>query len=200
MSNAENNVNNPSRREMLVGLTLCPAAALLGGMAGLASGQETASSEQPPVEPGASRASQAGTGLFPNYADIYGIAPEVAKKIMSGLYGGIGHLGGTCSTVTGAVILLGLRHSTVGVDNDEVAYPKMVALAKQFAEDFKERYKSILCRERTQCDISTPELYALAKQTPEIFTDCYEGAKVIAELLETKYDILNPPKTGESTQ
>ena len=154
----------------------------------------------PPVAPGVSRVSQVewygqqhispGRSLLAVYGDIYGVSPEVALRIMGGLSGGLGHTGETCGTVIAAIMLLSLKHESSDI-NDRDAHTRMVALAKQFTDDFRAKYNTVVCRELIQCDISTPELYAAARENPHAFDQCFQGGKAVAELLETKYDILN---------
>jgi len=154
----------------------------------------------PPVAPGASRVPQVewysqqhispGRILLTVYGNIYGVPPETALRLMGGLSGGIGHTGEVCGTVTAAVMLLSLKHESADIF-DRDAHTRMVALAKQFTDEFKAKYGTVVCRELIKCDISTPELYAISREKEGTFDGCFKGAKAIAELLETKYDILN---------
>ncbi len=195
-----------TRRTVLktTGLVLC--SALFGELA-LAqdAAQDTATETRlapPPIAPGESRASRVewylkngvsspGRAILASYGDIYGLPAAVALRIVGGLSGGIGHTGEACGTVLAGVMLLSLKHESAN-PADKATHAKMVALGKQFKEDWLAKYKSVSCRTLIQCDISTPELYAdAAKNNAKAFDVCYAGGKYVVELLENKYDILN---------
>ncbi len=77
--------------------------------------------------------------VFCAFADEFGIDPELAKRISCGLGGGVGRQREVCGTVTGASLVLGLRHGS----DKSVVYP--------FVQDFCVRFRaetgSIVCRE-----------------------------------------------------
>jgi len=162
--------------------------------------------EPPPVVPGESRAVQvdwylrngaSGTqGFVAVYADIFGLSRETAMKIATGFSGGIAHSGESCSMIIGAVMLISLKHGSAHVS--ETSKKKAtVEITKQFLKDFRERHKSIVCRELLQADIlditSSPERYAQAHEDGT-FDECFRSAQTIVDLLENKYDILNRKK------
>ena len=78
---------------------------------------------------------------------------QTAMKISAGFGGGMGRMAQTCGVVTGAFMVLGLRHG--GEDND--AREKAYLMVREFASEFQERYGSLLCKDLMDCDISTPE-------------------------------------------
>ena len=200
-------MNQPTRRTALraAGLTLC--SAFFGGIAGQALGKEIAGPpldsdiEPPPIAPGESRVSRyywyknrRATGsqaLIATYGDMYGITREQAMRMACGFSGGIGLTGEVCGLVNASIILIGLKYGPSKVGRDET-YNNMVELAKQFSLDFRDKHKTVLCRELIQFDISTPEQYAKAKETEGIWNPCIEATKTVLDLLENKYDILNP--------
>ena len=208
-------MNHFTRRNALkaTGLALC--SAMLGGAAGNAMGEETATPpgpnlRPPPVAPEESRAAQVkwyqqfgvspGRRLLAVYGNIYGVSPEIAFKISGGLSGGLGHTGEACCTLTAAIMLLGLKHESenVGRQSDKDAHKKTIALAKQFTDDFREKHGAVTCRELLQHDISTPELYALVSKVEGLWDICYKSLDTIIDLLENKYDILNRNKETPS--
>ena len=77
--------------------------------------------------------------VFAAFADEFGMDLETAKKVSCGLGGGVGRLREVCGAVTGATLVLGMRH---GPDKDAV-YPKV----QDFCAKFKEACGSIVCRE-----------------------------------------------------
>ena len=204
-------MNHPTRRKVLetTGLTFC--SVLFGGMVGDAFSEETTplldSSIGPPsIASGESRASlvewykqNRATGsqaLIAAYGDLFGISQETAMKIACGFSGGIGLTGEVCGMVTAAVMLLGLKYGPANVGRGDT-YNNMVELAKQFTKDFRERHKTVICRELIQYDISTPEQYAQAHEVEGIWDICKQGTGTIIDLLENKYDILN--RNAETT-
>ena len=77
--------------------------------------------------------------VFGAFAEDYGINAETASKISCGLGGGVGRMREVCGAVTGASLVLGLKH---GEDKSKV-YP----FVQQFCDLFKAQCGSIICRE-----------------------------------------------------
>ena len=77
--------------------------------------------------------------VFCAFADELGMDAYTAAKVSCGLGGGVGRMREVCGAVTGAALVLGMRHGP-----DKVAtYPHVQA----FAEKFKAECGSIVCRE-----------------------------------------------------
>lgn len=77
--------------------------------------------------------------VFCAFADEFGMDLETAKKVSSGLGGGVGRMREVCGAVTGATLVLGMRH---GPDKSAV-YPAV----QDFCARFKAACGSIVCRE-----------------------------------------------------
>lgn len=77
--------------------------------------------------------------VFCAFADEFGMDLETAKKVSSGLGGGVGRMREVCGAVTGATLVLGMRH---GPDKSAV-YPAV----QDFCARFKAECGSIVCRE-----------------------------------------------------
>lgn len=77
--------------------------------------------------------------VFVAFADEFGMDDEVAKRVSSGLGGGVGRLREVCGAVTGATLVIGMRH---GPDKAAV-YPKV----QEFCAAFKAEAGAIVCRE-----------------------------------------------------
>ena len=114
--------------------------------------------------------------VFCAFAEEFGMDLETAKKVSCGLGGGVGRLREVCGAVTGATLVLGMRH---GPDKDAV-YPKV----QEFCAKFKEECGSIVCRELLagtgattggKADARTGEYY---KKRP-----CVELVKLAVSLL-----------------
>jgi C_GCAxxG_C_C family probable redox protein len=118
--------------------------------------------------------------VFSSYAA--GIDEETALKIASGFGGGMGRMAGTCGAVTGAFMVLGLRFGNTSPDREakEGVYEKV----REFADRFKARNGSLLCRDLLSCDVSTPEGYDAAKESSLFTTKCPKYLRDAAEILE----------------
>ncbi len=118
--------------------------------------------------------------VFSSYAD--GIDEETALKIASGFGGGMGRMAGTCGAVTGAFMVLGLRFG--GITPDQEAKERIYEEVREFANRFKARNGSLLCRDLLSCDVSTPEGYEAAKESGLFATSCPKYLRDAAEILE----------------
>lgn len=77
--------------------------------------------------------------VFAAFADEFGLDEEFAKRVSCGLGGGVGRMREVCGAVTGATLVLGMRHGP-----DKVAsYPYV----QDFCAKFKAECGSIVCRE-----------------------------------------------------
>ena len=125
--------------------------------------------------------------LLATYCEVHGLDRETALKLGSGMGGGVGHSGELCGFVSGACLLLGLKY---GTDAPESKL-KLNPICLEFCNAFKEKFGSVNCRDIIKRDISTLEATVKAKEEG-VFQICGECGQFIAELLENKYDILNP--------
>ena len=124
--------------------------------------------------------------LLAIFGDIHGLDRETALKLASGMGGGLGHTGEVCGFVSAACLLLGLKHGT----NDPAAKLKVAPICLELCDQFKAKYGSVNCKEIIKRDIRTMEATIKAKEEG-VFQICGECGRFVAELLETKYDILN---------
>ncbi len=94
--------------------------------------------------------------IFATYAPEMGVDKETALKVAGAFGGGMARMGGTCGAVTGAFILIGLKHGQTKV-GDGAAKDRTYQLVREFVERFKERNRSIVCSELLGVHIGTPE-------------------------------------------
>ena len=115
--------------------------------------------------------------VFCAFADEFGMDLETAKKVSCGLGGGVGRLREVCGAVTGATLVLGMRH---GPDKADV-YPKV----QDFCAKFRAECGSIVCRELVAGSGATAGGTPEAR-TPEYYRKrpCVELVKLAASLLE----------------
>jgi C_GCAxxG_C_C family probable redox protein len=120
--------------------------------------------------------------VFSAYADDFGLDEEAALRIAAGFGGGMGRMAETCGAVTGAMMVLGLRHG--GNTPDREVKERVYAKIREFADRFKARNGSLLCRDLLGCDISTPEGCEAASKRGLFTTKCPQCVQEAAEILE----------------
>jgi len=114
--------------------------------------------------------------VFCAFADEFGMDETTAQKVSCGLGGGVGRLREVCGAVTGATLVLGMRH---GPDKAEV-YPKV----QEFCAAFKAECGSIVCKELLEGTGATTGGPAEAR-TPAYYKKrpCVELVKLAVRLL-----------------
>ena len=73
--------------------------------------------------------------ILSTYAEDFGLDRGVALKLAAGFGGGMGRMMGTCGAVTGAFMVLGLKHGPVSANDQqgkETAYERVREFAKRF--------------------------------------------------------------------
>jgi C_GCAxxG_C_C family probable redox protein len=110
------------------------------------------------------------------------MARKTAMQISAGFAGGM-RLEYTCGAVTGAFMVLGLRHSG---EYCEAATGRADVYARvlDFTKRFRERNGSIVCRELLGSDISTPEGRQQAHERNLFKTTCVKMVEEAAGMLE----------------
>jgi C_GCAxxG_C_C family probable redox protein len=113
--------------------------------------------------------------LLSAFSGELGLDKKTAKKIASGFGGGMGCTGETCGAVTGAVMVIGLRHGDSG---------KAAAFTKELLERFRDRNGTVLCRSLLDCDISTDEGMAKARKENLFTARCPKFVEDAAGIVE----------------
>ncbi len=121
--------------------------------------------------------------LLAAYGDRFGLEREVALRIAAGFGGGMGRMAGTCGAVTGAFMLIGLKHGGT-TSEDRQAKARTHEAVREFAKRFISRHDSLICRELLGCDISTSEGSQLAKEKKLAATVCSGLVKDAAQIVE----------------
>jgi C_GCAxxG_C_C family probable redox protein len=127
--------------------------------------------------------------VLSTYSDRFGLEKESALRIACGFGGGIGRTGRTCGAVTGAVMVIGLKHGQVDV-TDEEARQKTHKLAKKFIDKFTALHGSIECRELIGYDLSNSAELKLAREN-KVFEDrcpdfVYDSACILEDVLQLR--------------
>jgi C_GCAxxG_C_C family probable redox protein len=122
------------------------------------------------------------------FAQDHGLSEDLALRISTGFGSGMGRLCEVCGALTGAFMVLGLRHGKVLTDgtkygpNTETTY----RLVAELARDFTTRNGSILCRELIGHDLGVPEERDRARQLGLFTTICAKCIRDAVELLEVE--------------
>ena len=131
--------------------------------------------------------------ILSTHAEDFGLDRETALKVAAGFGGGMGRMAGACGAVTGAFMVLGLKHGATTADDKE-AKERTYASVREFTKRFEARHRSIVCRELLGCDISTAEGQQTAKDQNLFTTVCpklvEDAAVILEEMLGT------PPSTA----
>jgi C_GCAxxG_C_C family probable redox protein len=114
--------------------------------------------------------------VFCAFADELGMDMDTAKRISSGLGGGVGRMREVCGAVTGATLVLGMRSSG---DKAEV-YPSVQDLCAKF----KSETGTIVCRELLAGSGAT------VGGAPEARTDSYYKKRPCVELVRLAASII----------
>ena len=117
--------------------------------------------------------------ILSTYGQELGIDKATALKISAPFGGGMARMGETCGAVTGAFMVIGLKYA-----KDKESKEKLYGLVNKFAEKFKSKNGSILCKELLGCNIGTPEGMKVVKEEGFIDTLCPKLVKDVAEILE----------------
>ncbi len=92
--------------------------------------------------------------VFSSFSQELGIDEITSLKLASGFGGGMA-CAETCGAVTGAYMVIGMKHGHVENLPDAKAFTKSQVL--KFNERFIARHGSLVCKELIGVDISTPE-------------------------------------------
>lgn len=108
--------------------------------------------------------------IVSTYAEKYGISSSDALRISAGFGSGMAGLGMTCGTVSGAVMVLGLRYGMEDVPETQ-RRQKTYAAVREFTEKFQERNGSLLCSELLKQGDGRSRCAMLVKDSAEILDE-----------------------------
>ncbi len=121
--------------------------------------------------------------VFSLFANDLGLDEKTALKIASGFGGGMA-CAETCGAVTGSYMVIGMKHGHFTSNPDEKAKTKL--MIKRFNEEFKKEHSTLICKELTGFDISTPEGAFEAQQEGVFLHKCPLFIKTACSILEKK--------------
>ena len=121
--------------------------------------------------------------ILSSFGEELDLDRTLALKLADSFCGGMGRKGLACGAVTGAFMVIGLKHGRTSA-NDLVAKEKTIRVVGEFVDIFEERNNAIVCKELLGWDISTVEGYQRAKEHDLFKTLCPKFVADAAEILE----------------
>lgn len=122
--------------------------------------------------------------VFSLFAPDLGIDEETALKIASGFGGGMA-CAETCGAVTGSYMIIGMKHGHSVPDPDKKANTKR--MIQRFNELFREKHGSLICKQLTGYDISTPEGSSAAAEAGVFQNQCPNFIKTACSIIENEF-------------
>jgi len=123
------------------------------------------------------------------YSEQFGLKKELALRIACGFGGGIGRTGRTCGAVTGAVMVIGLKHGQADL-NDEESRQETYKLVKEFIDKFAALHGSVECRELIGYDLSDPDEFESARASSVRERKCrgfvHDAARILEDVLHLR--------------
>ena len=124
--------------------------------------------------------------VLSTYSEQLGLEKTLALKIACGFGGGIGRMGRTCGAVSGAVMVIGLKHGQVNLA-DEESRQRTYTLVKEFVDRFTELHGSIECKDLIGYDLSNSGELRLALESGVFQNKCpgfvYDSARILEDIV-----------------
>jgi C_GCAxxG_C_C family probable redox protein len=124
--------------------------------------------------------------ILSTYSEQFGLEKALALKIACGFGAGIGRMGKTCGAVTGALMVIGLKHGQVNLA-DEESSQRTYTLVKEFIDRFTAIHSSIECKELIGYDLSNSGELKSAIDSGVFQNKCpnfvYDSALILEEVL-----------------
>ena len=127
--------------------------------------------------------------VLTSHCEEYGLSDDIAKKISCGFGGGMGHIGEICGAVSGAIMLIGLKHGK-NKEADNESKEKTYKLVKEYTDKFKNEFGSINCTELVKFDLSIEEELIKARNSGIFKELCpllvKRSVELVEEIVKTK--------------
>lgn len=121
--------------------------------------------------------------ILSTYGVAFGLQRETALRTAAAFGAGMGLRGEVCGAVTGALMVIGLRHGYTET-TDKGAKGRTYELVRDLTGRFQTTHGTILCRELLGCDLSTAEGMATARREGYFTERCPRFVRTAAEILE----------------
>jgi C_GCAxxG_C_C family probable redox protein len=124
--------------------------------------------------------------VLTTYCEQFGLDKIQALKLAGSFGAGMGYTGGTCGAVSGAYLLIGLKHCKAHEDDNE-AKEKNYEIVREFTRRFKEINGSVSCTQLLGYDLSTDDGLKAAREASPWESVCAKLVKdsvlIVEELL-----------------
>ncbi|HOI57792.1 MAG: C-GCAxxG-C-C family protein [Methanoculleus sp.] len=117
------------------------------------------------------------------FARDAGVPEEVILRAATGFGGGVGHTGGACGAVSGAVLVIGLLFGSTGPEGKE-AKERTYAVTQEFIARFVRKHGTVSCTGLLDCNLSTDEGLGRAREQGLTRTLCPGYVRDVVEILE----------------
>ena len=121
--------------------------------------------------------------VFATFAREMGVDQELALRAAGTLGGGVSRMGETCVAVSGALMVVGLRHGMTR-PRDTSQKDRAYAAGQAFTAEFVRRFDSTRCKELLSVDLSQPGGLDQAKRDGLFETRCPLFVEVAVQILE----------------
>jgi len=96
------------------------------------------------------------------FAPDFDLDRDMVRRISQGFGAGIGRSDNICGSLSGAIMVIGLRYGGIRPD-DTAAKEKTYAVVAEFLWDFKTLHGSVACTDLLGYNLSDPKQFADAK-------------------------------------
>ncbi len=118
------------------------------------------------------------------FGEEFGLTKDVCLRLASPFGTGIARMQETCGAVTGAIMVIGLKYGK-GENGTEEDKANAYKLSQEFIAGFKERHRTICCRELLDgLNINTPEGMAEIQKRELFQISCSKYVHDAVELTE----------------
>ncbi|MGA1821945.1 MAG: C-GCAxxG-C-C family protein [Thermoplasmatota archaeon] len=121
--------------------------------------------------------------VLSTYGEDFGLDRGTAMRIAGAFGGGMDQRGETCGAVTGALMIIGLKHGSLGPEDPE-SKERTYDLSRDFIRSFEEMNGSIMCRDLLGYDLAIPDEKRIIREKGLTKTLCPGFVKDAAEILE----------------
>lgn len=124
--------------------------------------------------------------VFLTYSDMFGMDTALAAQLAASFGGGMGRMREVCGTVSGMAMIAGLMEPA-NDPKDKEAKARNAALVREFADAFRQKNGSIICRELLGLDKKEGNVSVAPRKRP-----CVEfvatAARIVGEKLAERKD------------
>lgn len=171
-----------SRRDLLK-LTACAGMAIMAGEIAAPDRSGAVSANKPEYAKNQFlKSMNCSQAILETYGPELGLPVQQARRVSAAFAGGMG-MGSECGAITGAYMVIGMKHGKTA-ESDSRADNETFKRLAEFNKQFKARHKYITCSELLQADMGSPEGVKEAAGKGYFTSRCPLFVKSAAEILE----------------